>query len=267
MASTLNIGHIDQTCNEIMQQESDVFGGMGIIFVGDQLQLPCVKGETIPKGMVRSIMTKESALRVGSKNKKEADDLLFGPNTPVGKGREVLKSFKHIVLTELHRAEDPLLRDCINQMRNLNTLYPIKLEMFRHLKVLSPEDIEQDKTWIGATIGTTTNSERFFLNPLLLKNLSIVSGNPLLRWRKRFKNKNIYTPLKKGYDTLAEYLYKAPEYDQELWQYFCRGSIVDYLDNGVPKQLKCGEIIIGKSIDPASNVANGTFFLFFFVFF
>ena len=52
MLATIIGGLIDQTLCELSDEDNEPFGGFDIVLMGDQMQLKCVGGESIPRGMV-----------------------------------------------------------------------------------------------------------------------------------------------------------------------------------------------------------------------
>jgi len=221
MLATIIGGLVEQTLRELSDEPDQPFGGFDIVLMGDQMQLKCVGGESIPRGMVFNALgeIKEKSLFSGDKTHYIPDS-----SKPSYRFRSLLTSFHKIELKQLVRARDPELRTLINEIRSFKSLRPLTLEMLRKIKPLTKDDVENEPKWLSLSVAVTTNAERHPINLALGLNLAVVTGCHLLGWRKPFKDSRVY-----GNPELCEQLYNDPRYESELIQLFQCGARIPLL--------------------------------------
>jgi len=255
MMKTKDLGHCSHTQLEINDLQLDdmlklreeckgPFAGCSMCLTGDQMQLRCVAGESIPTGMVLSLLPNEWEV---------TKHYVPEPNKPTYAGREIAKMFSKVELTQLFRAEDDRLKEIINSMRDLNEYHPIKMEFLTKIPVLSHEHLRNNPKLRMARIAVTSNIERHFLIPIILAQHQKITGERVLYWKKPFCDPNMQSS-KNG-----EQLYENQFYGKELKQYFQRGA---YLDTSGPDSksdtYNSGLAMLLHNICPTLNLVNGT---------
>jgi hypothetical protein len=246
------VAHTHLECNnlkieEMFQERNELIGpfaGVSVCHSGDPMQLKCVGGESIPMGMVKTLLH----------NEKEFSKHVPLPNKPTDAGRRILRMFSKVELTNLFRAEDPKLRDILLQWRNQLEYHPIKMETLKSIPILTRDDINENNMLRFARIAVTSNSERHYLLPIVLEQHRILTGQRVLFWRKPFNNVQVV-----GSD-LEKWLYKDKLYGKELKQYFQRGA---FLETSTSTSNDSHEGITGlamllHNICPTMNLVNGT---------
>ena len=204
MLLSIQLGHLDQRCREMTGVDAD-FGGLDVHLQGDCMQFDAV-GENLYAGAMIDLLPWE-------KNRPPVE-------SPKARGRRLFRKFIRIdTLKKLPRSEGcDRLKNIIDILRDRDVIYPITDEILNSVKELSVQDLIDDPLFLESFITVGTNQERLALNLSHSKAYAVSRGLPLVRWRKVLKGKLaarlLITP------ELELDLYKSPEHEEDLHQYF-----------------------------------------------
>ena len=201
---------IDQRLQQLLHQ-SLPFGGMGIILMGDFLQLPPVFGSSLYK-----------AALVGS--------------TP---GGLLFREFQLYTFTQhMRAAEDLLHTNNIDRFRSQS--HPVNSLFLSNLKVLCSEDLINDPSWQFVPIVVTSNSERMAVSKVQVIRFGQMHHRPILTWHQPLA---VTSTLQQKHQTI---LY---ENISELTGWFVEGAPAHLTSNIKPsKRLANGTEVILHSI-------------------
>ena len=160
LSTTRIINHISERIKDTRDDENDStrtlrnlpFGNHSVILLGDYNQTPPIGGTSIYDFIYKFLCEPE-------KLKTPRDDLMI-------EGFKLYKSFKRFKLLEQNRSDDPTHSLHISNYINVNNIKPISIALINTFrsKILNKTDISNNKEWLFATILTSSNIEREFLN-------------------------------------------------------------------------------------------------------
>ena len=220
------------------------FAGNSMVLAGDHMQLKVVGGESIPSGMIKSLLSDE-----GSFTKKYVSP----PGKPIHSGRKILTGFMKVELNQLFRAECAELRKAITELRDTTRLHPIKMDFLNKLTPLTANFVRENPELNFARIAVTSNIERHFLLPSILNNIYVLTGEKVFYWLKTFSNPDVVS------SKVSEMVYTDPLLGREMKQYFQRGAA---LETNPPdpksKHYNVGLAMLLINLCPTINLVNGT---------
>ena len=204
MLLSLQLGHLDQRCREMTGIDAD-FGGLDVYLQGDCMQFDAV-GENLYAGAMIDLLPWE-------KNRPPVE-------SPKARGRRLFRKFIRIdTLKKLPRSEGcDRLKNIIDVLRDRSVIYPITDEVLNNVKELTVQDLIDDPLFLESFITVGTNQERLALNLSHSRAYAVSRGLPLVRWKKELKGKlaaKLFVTPELEYD-----LYKCPEHEENLHQYF-----------------------------------------------
>ena len=216
MMTATQLAFIDHRLREVGKRKQP-FAGLAVLLMGDFYQLPPVGTEALYRSALAHHRPKATARAAA----RQA-------------GAELFKLFRLIELTEQMRAAAcPTQKHLVDNLRERTK--PIQKEDLAKLKILTNADIEEDSTWLNATIVTPGNNVRHAINQDKVVRLAKRLGVPVLRWKLPLADASAsnYPP------ELLDVVY---DQSPEAWGYFVHTSPV-YLD---------------FNFNPKLGLANGT---------
>ena len=185
------------------------FGGIGVLIVGDGLQLPPVASKNSLPSSVIKLKAEQSSL--------DPQSIPFGPNNRVA---ELFSAFRKIELIQQIRcASDRKHSAMLNRMRQpKNGQTRVDREYISRIKEFTTGHILQNEEWLTAPIVVTRNKERHFINSIKAKYLSIFKKTPMFTWKPIVTNS-------KGQpfpSTLQEFIYDT--FSQFTNNFFSRST-------------------------------------------
>lgn len=156
MVSVEFLTRIDSRLGEILNCAAP-FGGLGVIAMGDMLQLPPVSGSR-----------------------------LYKPSPP-GALPSLFSRF-HVVhfRTQVRAAADPEHMRVLDIVRNLaSESPPVSQEVVEYLerRVVTHDDMRRDGSWADATVVVAGNEQRLKYNEMLAKRFAERHSVPVIRWK------------------------------------------------------------------------------------
>ncbi len=167
-------GHIENRMRHIMEND-ELYGGLAVIAMGDFFQLPPVRpAETLYSAALKWLEEKQHMNRNHS---------LSGPRC---NGIRIFTTFEKIELMEQMRAaEDPNHTEFIKTLRTTSEKSKtLTKEWLGSIKTLKTEDVQNDKSWTGATVVVTSNEERCRINEQQSKAMATMKKSPRILWDK-----------------------------------------------------------------------------------
>ena len=235
-------GQIDNRMRDIMGAD-EPFGGIGVLIVGDGLQLPPVASKNSLPSSVIKLKAEQSSL--------DPQSIPFGPNN---RGAELFSAFRKIELIQQIRcASDRKHSAMLNRMRQpKNGQTRVDREYISRIKEFTTGDILQNEEWLTAPIVVTRNKERHLINSIKAKYWSIFKKTPMFTWKPIVTNS-------KGQpfpSTLQEFIYDTfPQFTNS----FVAGA-PGYLSQNINPSigLTNGTRVIYHSLllDPRENIKN-----------
>jgi hypothetical protein len=200
---------IDRRLRKVFERPSEPFGGLGVILMGDFVQMPPVGG-----GDLYVKCTKSSA----------------AASLQAIEGYNLFRKFTIVELTTQHRATDALHMRGIASFREW-TLDGLRAreDFLSSLQFLRREDLERDPLWATALIVSTDRKCVHLVNDFMVRRYAVAHHKPLIRWR---------LPLPSEFasrlppDT-EEKLYASV---RDLWAYAVEGSPITLTHNIRPER-------------------------------
>jgi hypothetical protein len=226
MVGSTMLGKVDRRLREVTGADVP-FGGKGIVLMGDFFQLSAVGETSLPTAAricEETIVPAHTAYQLASLAMM---------------GGQLFRQFRIIRFTQQMRinsddVQHAALIEAFQQV-DQSAESPITRQLLQQLerKYLTPVAIQQDPTWLHASIVVPTNEQRFLMTPYAMKHFAAQRGVPILRWRYPLPHQAVLT------DNEIKILY---ERKPQLWAYF------------VPD----APVFITKNIAPTKGLANGT---------
>ena len=148
---------------------------------------------------------------------------MMNPSDPIGR---LFAEFRMIPFTQnIRAAEDPKHMDIQQFFREPRLgLRPVQSsQLLDHLKVLSVEDVTQDKGWLDAPVVVTDNNKRRAMNREQARRHSLRVKHALVMWRNTLDTKTTA-----AFQSCAA-RHNVPvstvlDQHEELWSYFVPGA-------------------------------------------
>jgi hypothetical protein len=202
------------TLNEIdikirlKRNNTNVFGGLSVIIMGDFMQIPPVKDTLIIDDLI--LLESEINMSNINKDRKLRDSQISGV--------QLFKKFLLFQFKEQMRSIDKEHSEFLENLRTFSyTENKLKLSEIIHKKfnVLSSSDIQNDINWISAPIVVTSNYERATINIQQAMIFGKLHNVPIFYWMPNLRG-NVYTKLinKSHYEVLKKLLYDH----EEVWE-------------------------------------------------
>ena len=208
MLSCSKLSCIDQRGKQVSKKVYLPFGGMSVILIMDDHQLPAVGGEVLCEGALKSMLS------------YELNRPVYG--SPTSEGRELYKKFKLRNITIFNRAEDLKLQDMLYQIRNLDKEYPIDDAWLSNLKEITAETILSDTRFIDATMAVPGNRERRSLLIMNIEAKARKEKGKVLMFRKTIQGE--MENFVNSKNIVINRFYQDPRYKEELYQFFYPGA-------------------------------------------
>jgi len=155
---------IDKRLRSVRDPGRD-FGGLGVLLVGDVLQIPACRGTALVKAAVKPCKDPATAL-----------------------GGNLFRAFRVHFLTQQKRAEgDPALQAHLLAMRDVEAVQPVSAALLGALKPLTVEDIVANPSWLDPTVTrvlVTTNHARMTINRIRAVQFATMNNRVVLAWRR-----------------------------------------------------------------------------------
>ena len=214
------LGHVSHNFSLLLEtqlKEGDnrtLCGGLPVMLCGDNHQIPA------PKATPWFTTLVEEAHAMTLRHRSDS-------GSPRPQGMNVLRQARLVTLTRQMRAiEDPdFVRDQ-TAMRETSVLQPVRKDFLDSIKVISAEDVEDDKSLLFTLIGVRGHWEGDAINQAQLKHFAEVNSLPIVKWRLTLQKRGQVKALLQG--VILEELY---ENDPNAWAYFVQGAPILISDN------------------------------------
>ena len=169
------------------------------------------------------------------KYKTNTEVRLENPSSNRRKGLLLFQKARRVILSRQMRADgDMQFQEELRMLRDTKSAQPVPDSLISHLKELSQEDIENDPSWLFATILVLSNYELYMLNRVQAYAFAKAYYLPLVKWKHTLTEKSLRAVVNQVGGNRVEDFFA---HEGGLWNYFVRGAPAMMLENIQPTKL------------------------------